>query len=304
MIDVKQLEALLAVVEHTGFVPAAKALGISVAAVSQRVKALETDMGQRLITRGKHQRLTGAGQALLAHARQVRWMEADLLAQLKGDGQRSKRQWQTLSVAVNADSLASWFLPGVAETVRSHRLLLDILIDDQDHTHAALEHGDVVACVSTLEAPMRGCRADPLGVMRYVAVASEAVAARCQAGSDAERLHLLLREPAVIFNRKDGLQDVFLYQRFGVSQASYPRHFAPAVDAFEAALVHGMGWGMVPEVHLAQCPGLQPVYEGAGVDVALYWHHWAQEPLAARHLTDAVMVAARSSLRPLRASGD
>lgn len=301
MIDVKQLETLLAVVEHGGFGPAAASLKVSVAAVSQRVKALETELGQRLLTRGKHQRPTSAGQALLAHARQVRWMEADLLAQLKGSTHQDKQRWQTLSVAVNADSLASWFLPGVADTTRSHRLLLDILIDDQDHTHAALQQGDVVACVSTASAPMRGCQADPLGIMRYVPVAAEGVVARCQAGSDAERLHLLLREPAVIFNRKDGLQDVFLFQRFGVERAQYPRHFAPAVDAFESALVNGMGWGMVPEVHLAHCPALRPVYPGAGVDVALYWHHWTQEPLSARRLTQAVMKAARESLLPMPA---
>ncbi len=296
MIDVKHLETLLAVVDHGGFGPAAKALGVSVAAVSQRVKALETELGQRLLTRGKHQRPTSSGQALLAHARQIRWMEADLLSQLKGNVGQERQRWQTLSVAVNADSLASWFLPGVAEATRKHRLLLDILIDDQDHTHAALEQGDVVACVSTVAAPMRGCQADFLGVMRYAAVASQEVVARCQANSDAERLHLLLREPAVIFNRKDGLQDIFLRQRFGVENALYPRHFAPAVDAFEAALAHGMGWGMVPQLHLGQCPALQPIYNGAGVDVALYWHHWTQEPVAARHLTKAVMDAARESL--------
>jgi LysR family transcriptional regulator (chromosome initiation inhibitor) len=37
-----------------------------------------------------------------------------------------------------------------------HHVLLDIMIDDQDHTHDALKSGDVMGCVTTLAEPMRG----------------------------------------------------------------------------------------------------------------------------------------------------
>lgn len=304
MIDGKHLETLIAVAEHGGFSAAAKQLQVSVAAVSQRVKSLEAEMGQRLLTRGKQPRPTAAGQALLAHARQVRWMEDDLLAQMQGAHGAGRQRWQTLSVAVNADSLAGWFLPGVADTLKKHRLLLDIVIDDQDHTHAAMERGDVVACVSTLAEPMRGCVAQPLGVMRYAAVGAKELVARCAGKSRAGAAHVLLREPAVIFNRKDALQDVFLKQHLGVDSARYPRHFAPAVDAFEMALVHGLGWGMVPELHLQHQPELGELIPGAGVDVALYWHHWQHEPLSARRLTSAVLEAARHGLTAPEAAVD
>ena len=297
MLDARQLEALAAVVEHRGFGPAAQALSLTLAAVSLRIKALEDSLGQRLLVRGKQVRATPAGQALLAHVKQVRLMEADLLGGLQGAEARGGVRWQSLSVAINADSVASWFLPGVAPVLQRHRLLLEILIDDQDHTHDALKSGDVIGCVTTLAEPMRGCVAEPLGVMRYRCVAAPAVAQRCRTPAGAVSVHKLLAQPAIIFNRKDALQDAFLAQHFDLRQPNYPRHFAPAVEAFETAIELGLGWGMVPEQHLVSRPGLQEVLPGATVDVALYWQHWAREAPSAQRLTQAVKAAAVQHLR-------
>ncbi len=304
MLDARQLEALAAVVEHGGFGPAAQALSLTLAAVSLRIKSLEDALGQRLLVRGKRVRATPAGQALLGHVKQVRLMEADLLDGLQGgaagEGARGGGvRWQSLSVAINADSVASWFLPGVAPLLKRHHLVLEIVIDDQDHTHDALKSGDVMGCVTTLASAMRGCVAEPLGVMRYLCVAAPELVRRCRTPRGAVSPHLLLAQPAVIFNRKDALQDAFLEQHFGLRQPHYPRHFAPAVEAFETALELGLGWGMVPEQHLAHRPGLQEILPGAAVDVVLYWQHWTHESISAQRLTAAVKTAARKHLRPM-----
>lgn len=303
MLDARQLEALAAVVEHRGFGPAAQALNLTLAAVSLRVKALEEHLGQRLLVRGKTVRATAAGQALVAHIKQLQLMEADLLTGLQGGTPVRGATWQSLSVAINADSVASWFLPGVAPLLQRHHLLLEITIDDQDHTHDALKSGDVIGCVTTLAEPMRGCVAEPLGVMRYRCVAAPAVAQRCRTPRGAVSPHKLLAHPAIIFNRKDALQDAFLEKHFGLKQPHYPRHYAPAVDAFETAIELGLGWGMVPEQHLQHRPGLVEVLPGAAVDVTLYWQHWAREPLSAQRLTQAVKAAAHAALPPVAAVG-
>jgi LysR family transcriptional regulator (chromosome initiation inhibitor) len=148
--------------------------------VSLRIKSLEDTLGQRLLVRGKQVRATPAGQALLGHVKQVRLMEADVLAGMQGGVQGEGVHWQSLSVAINADSVASWFLPGVAPLLRRHRLLLEIVIDDQDHTHDALKSGDVMGCVTTLASAMRGCVAEPLGVMRYLCVGAPDLVKRCR----------------------------------------------------------------------------------------------------------------------------
>ena len=257
-------------------------------------------MGQRLLVRGKQVRATPAGQALLGHVRQVRLMEADLVTGLRGAG--TGQSLQTLSVAVNADSLASWFLPGVADLLAHHQLLLDVLIDDQDHTHDALKNGDVTGGVTTLASAMRGCVAEPLGLMRYRCMATPELIAQWTTPAGLVQPHQLLASPAVIFNRKDALQDAFLAQHLNLKDALYPRHFVPAVDAFEQALALGMGWGMVHDLlpqsnaaHQARNT-LAEVLPGRTVDVALYWQHWAQEPLLAQRLTQAVKASAQARL--------
>jgi len=187
----------------------------------------------------------------------------------------------------------------VAPLLQRHRLLLEILIDDQDHTHDALKSGDVMGCVTTRADAMRGCVAEPLGVMRYRCVAAPAMVQRCRTPRGDVSPHKLLVQPAIIFNRKDALQDAFLAQHFGLKQPNYPRYFAPAVDAFEAAIELGLGWGMVPEQHLVNRPGLEEILPGATVDVTLYWQHWARESLSAQRLTQAVKAAGRAQLPPV-----
>ena len=295
MLDAKQLDALAAVIETGSFSAAAQALSLTLAAVSLRIKSLEDAMGQRLLVRGKKVAATPAGQSLLGHVRQVRLMEADLRGGLQGGGLEQTARLQSLSVAVNADSLSSWFLPGVAPALQQHGLLLDIVVDDQDHTHDALKSGEVTGCVTTLAQAMRGCVAEPLGTMRYRCMAAPGLIAQWGAALP----HSLLRSPAVIFNRKDALQDAYLAQHFSLRNPLYPRHFVPSVDAFEIALELGMGWGMVPDLLLARRshrPPLQEVLPGRSIDVVLYWQRWTRESVAAQRLTRAVKEAAHEQL--------
>ena len=307
MLDARQLEALAAVIEQGSFGAAAKALSITLAAVSLRIKSLESSLGQRLLVRGKLVRATPAGQALLVHVKQVQLMESDLVDSLQGSHPEKATRMQSLSVAVNADSLTSWFLPGVAGLLTRHGLLLDIVVDDQDHTHDALKSGEVTGCVTTLAQAMRGCVAEPLGTMRYRCVAAPALLAQWSApgaghAAGGVSAHRLLATPAVIFNRKDALQDQYLAQHVGLQGALYPRHFVPAVDAFELALELGMGWGMVPDLLLAartNRPALVEILPDRPVDVALYWQHWAREPVSAQRLTQAVRQAALEHLLQL-----
>lgn len=305
MLDARQLEALTAVVEHGSFGGAATALHLTLAAVSLRIKTLEEQLGQRLLVRGKTVRTTAAGQTLLAHARRVRLMEDDLLAGLQDSTHPRGKPWRSLSAAINADSVGSWFVPGVSGLLRRHRLLLDVVIDDQDHTHDALKNGNVVGCVTTLAQAMRGCVAEPLGVMRYHCVALPNMVEKCLAARGTVSPHKLLAQPAVIFNRKDALQDIYLEQHFGLKQPAYPRHFMPAIDAYMAAIEQGLGWGMVPEQHLMLRSGQTPLVDvlpGATVDVVLYWQHWEREPLSAQRLTAAVKAAAQALLPPVTSS--
>ena len=298
--DSRQLSALVAVAEHGSFSQAARSMQLTLAAVSMRVQALESTLGQRLLVRGKRVTPTPAGQKLLAHARQVALLQADVLNDIQGNPSARGKPWTTLPVAVNADSLSTWFLPGVARVVAQHRVLLDVQVDDQDHTHEALRQGQVVGCVTTHNTPIPGCELKPLGFMRYHCLAANSLIERWRLPSGKVSLHRMLAHPAVIFNRKDKLQDVFLATHFQLKDAAYPRHYMPAVDAFESAIAQGLGWGMVPERlwhGQAALAEVGEVFTQTPIDVPLAWLHWAKEPTAAQRLTQAVCEAAGHSLQ-------
>lgn len=307
MIEDKLAKSLVTVVNEGSFQAAASVLNLTPAAVTQRIKALEAQIGARVLVRGKTLRLTPQGQAIVAFHHKNALLQDELLRTLNLDAQtyHGNKRWRTLRVAVNADSMASWFLPGVANTLMQQQLLLDVVIDDQDHTHEALRTGEVMGCVTTLADAMPGCLAEPLGVMRYRALATPEIIGRVQTSAGRVSVHRLLAQPAVIFNRKDAIHDRFLKQHFGLQAPAYPKHFVPALDAFEAAIGLGLGWGLVPDVLRApshrkkQTQTLKEVMPACSLDVQLYWQHWQQEPPHAAALTQAVKTAARQGLMSL-----
>jgi LysR family transcriptional regulator, chromosome initiation inhibitor len=301
-LDPKHLDAFSATLQTGSLAAAAKQLHLTLAAVSLRIKALESQLGQRLLIRGKTAQATRAGQALLAHIARTRLLEADLaerLSQNAGDA-----DWQALSVAVNADSLASWFLHGLHEDLREHRLLLHSVVDDQEHTLQWLQSGQVQGCVTQLPKPLRGCSAKPLGIMRYRCLGAPSIAKELRALKKKSHAPALLQIPALCFNGKDHLQDRFLKEAFDLQEASYPRHYFPAGDAYHLAMLQGLGWGLHADVQTRlQWPGitesgaLVDLFPGQHVDVPLYWHHWQRESAQASRLTAAVMRAARVFLQ-------
>ncbi|UOD50437.1 HTH-type transcriptional regulator ArgP [Orrella daihaiensis] len=304
MIEDKLAKSLFTVVNEGSFQAAARVLNLTPAAVTQRIKALEAQIGARVLVRGKQLRLTPQGKAIVAFHHKNELLQDELLRALNLDAQtyHGNKRWRTLRVAVNADSIASWFLPGVADALGQQHLLLDVVIDDQDHTHEALRTGEVMGCVTTLAEAMPGCVAEPLGVMRYRALATSEIMTRVQTSAGRLSAHRLLAQPAVIFNRKDAIHDRFLERFLKLQSPAYPKHFVPALDAFEAAIDLGLGWGLVPDAVRASPSGkkptakLQEVMPGCYLDVQLYWQHWQQEPRHAAALTQAVKAAAMASL--------
>src|SRR5437763_4983385 len=70
--DLRQLEYLVAVVDHGGFTRAADALFVAQPSLSQGVRTLEAELGVPLFHRlGRRVELTSAGEALLEPARRM-----------------------------------------------------------------------------------------------------------------------------------------------------------------------------------------------------------------------------------------
>lgn len=292
-IDTAHLTTFAAVVGEGSFEAAARTLHLTPSAVSQRIKALETAVGQILLQRAKPCRATAAGQPLLRLAGQLALLESEALAEARG-ARRGQRQTR-VSLVANADSLATWFLPAIAEVIRTKALVLDLHEDDQDHTADLLRDGTAMAAVTAERTAVRGCRVERLGAMRYLAVTSpDVLPAPLAAPWDS-----LADIPVIVFNRKDELQHRFL-RALTRRSLDPPAHYVPSVVGFLDAIRHGLGWGMLPEGHLGaelaagRCVELVP---GRYLDVPLYWQCWKIESEVLAALTVAVKAGARQYLR-------
>src|SRR4051812_13781764 len=239
---------------------------VTPSAVSQRIKALEQRVGQVLVVREKPCTATTAGVPLLRLAAQTALLEAEALAEMGGSDGAAAR----IAVAVNADSMATWFT-GVFDALDD--VLFDIRIEDQDHSARLLREGVVMGAVTTERHPVPGCRVKPLGVMRYVPVASPSYIKRYL--PDGFTAHAVARAPSLAWNRDDALQDMLVRKMFRRDVAR-PQHFVPTAEGFSAAVFAGLGWGMFPERLAAPVLSDGSFVRVADVhlDVPLYWQCW------------------------------
>ncbi|WP_076535631.1 LysR family transcriptional regulator ArgP [Roseovarius nanhaiticus] len=244
MVDYAALRAVAAVVRSGSFERAAASLNVTPSAVSQRIKHLEERLGAVLIERGTPCTATDKGLALCRHMDRVGMLEKDLMAQLpelagpEGAGLRV-----TLNIATNADSLGTWFLEAIASFTKASDYLVNVAIDDEDHTADWLRRGRVLAAVTSLERPVQGCRVTPLGSLRYQATASPDFVARYFPDGVTE--DAFQRAPALTFNQKDRLQNVWAREVFG-HDMSFPTHWLPSTQSFLEGSVAGMGWALNP----------------------------------------------------------
>ena len=297
MLDYPSLFALAAVVREGSFERAARALHVTPSAVSQRIRLLEERVGCALVVRGQPCIATDTGRRLCQHADRVRLLEQDLhdnLPSLDPSGMARA----TLPVAVNADSLATWFAPAVATFAAQAPVLVDVAVDDQDHTAEWLRSGAVLAAVTAHAAPAAGCNSRPLGAMRYVAAASPAFVARhLPSGVDA---HSLAQAPSLEFNAKDTLQTRWAQGVCG-RHVELPKHTLPSPTAFVTAALMGMGWGLHPQAlvapHLTNGT-LVELVPGTPLDVPLHWQQARAASTWLDGLTRAVLAAARGLVNP------
>ena len=292
-VDYRGLGALDAVIDFGSFDKAAAALSITQSAVSQRIRMLENSAGELLIVRSQPPSPTEAGQKLIAHYRQVRLLEAALLRD-PGEGNDGARP--EIAIAVNADSAATWLQEAVTPLMSSGHCMLQIRLDDQDHTLTMLREGRVFGCVTSETAQVAGTTATPLGVMRYLCVASPGFAARWfSEGMTAETVQ---HAPVLEFDRKDALQSRFIARHTGYT-GRYPHHSFASSDGFVRFVEAGFGYGMLP---VLQCERqlaagtLIDLTPGEWLDIPLVWHMWDIQTPFTRALSDNLIATARKWL--------
>lgn len=297
MLDYAALSALAAVVREGSFERAARALHVTPSAISQRIRMLEEKVGCALVVRETPCRATETGRRLCQHVDHVRLLEQELQTALPALAPQGAAR-VPLPVAVNADSLATWLAQPLADFAAQHPVLMEVAVDDQDHTTGWLRSGAVLAAVTATARPAAGCNSRPLGAMRYVAAASPAFVARhFSAGVGAGSL---AQAPSLVFNAKDELQARWV-NRLCHRQVQLPRHTLPSSYAFVTAALAGMGWGMHPQSMIdgyLKAGTLVELVPDTPLDVPLHWQHARAASGLLEGLTSEVLAAARKALLP------
>lgn len=295
--QIEHLRTLIRLVDEGTFEAAARRLHVTASAVSQRVRTMEQTAGKVLVQRTNPVRTTAAGDVVLRYARQMLLLNEDAVAALSlGDDERGK---VSVSLAVNADSLATWFLEGLTGLPAELGVVFDLRREDQENTTSLLRSGSVMAAVTSTPDAVQGCTSERLGIMRYHAVCSPGFVEEHLGGTaDAARLG---GTPVVSFDRGDDLQDRFLRDTTGRAPDS-PRHLIPGSADVATAVLLGFGWGLLPEqqcragLGTGRLVGLAP---DRPVDVRLYWQRWNLRSPLLDAISTGVRSAAAARLHPL-----
>jgi LysR family transcriptional regulator (chromosome initiation inhibitor) len=283
-----QLSALAAIVEHGTFEAAARHLHVTTSAVSQRIRALETATGQVLVRRAAPCTPTPAGEPLVRLARQWELLRGETEAAIGSAAAASL----DLPVAVNADSLATWFRGVVAAVAGWDDVTLRLHVEDQGFSSELLRRGEVLGAVTSDPVAVQGCSVEPLGVVRYRPAATPGFAERWRHG----RGYDWARMPVVVFNDKDALQHDLLVGR-GLGPPPVV-HRVPTSADFHEAIRLGLGWGLLPPAQLdpdLRDGSLVLLSSREHVDVHLYWQRWRLESALLVRITEAVRQAFRGA---------
>lgn len=293
--DYRALQALDAVIKERGFERAADKLCITQPAVSQRIKQLESFFGQQLLVRTIPPKATKQGEHLLGLLHQIELLEQQWL----GDNDQNSTPL-SLSIAINADSLATWLLPALEPVLEKNTLRFEIQVKDEENALELLRLGTVVAAISIQELPLPGCLSDPLGALDYIFVASPTFAKRFFPNGVTRSS--LLKAPAVAFDHLDDMHQAFLQENFNLSPGSVACHITSSSEAFVQLAKQGSACCMLPILQIEKelkNGELINLTEGLYQRRMLYWHRFAPESNIMKNISETLIKYAHKYLSKL-----
>ena len=290
MFDYKLLAALVAVIQKGGFEQGARSLFITQSAVSQRIRQLEELIGRPALVRSSPPRPTELGQQLMAHFLKVRMLEGELDNEINPKG---PKKFTHLSVAINRDSLALWFIEAMGDFLKEENILLEVLAEDQELTHEHLKDGRVFGCVSARKSPLQGCKLEHLGTMTFYLVSTPSFAKKWFPQGVTRKS--LLSAPAVIFDHKDHMLHDFLEKKYKITMDSPPLHVIPALAEYERFIVSGLGFGLLAKRQVENAFKVNTLVDlapGKHLPLDLYWHSWQLQSEIAEKFTKTLVYGA------------
>lgn len=271
MLDYRGIEALYVVQELQSFEAAAKKLKITQSAISQRIKNLEAYYGEPALIRTLPYRPTRLGKELIGHFKRISLLEEELDRQLD-----PTKGLPHVSIALNRDSLETWFLDFIEEKDLFNKIVLEIIADDQELTLNYLKNGLVSACLSTTPKEIVAGEVHFLGNMEYVLAASPHFVKKYFSGKSNKQS--LNAAPAIKFDLNDKLHERYVEHFFGLNGDELNFHIMPSVRGFKKFVIAGYGYALIPTVDIQdelKRGELISIFPDKVWQVPLYWHCWS-----------------------------
>jgi LysR family transcriptional regulator (chromosome initiation inhibitor) len=291
-IDQRGLNALEAVIQTQNFAKAAKLLFLTQPAISQRIKQLENQFGQPLLIRHLPYRATPFGEKLLSLLRRTRLLEEHFLQDL--DHELPAR----LSIALNRDSLETWFMSVLGELQVLKTTAIDIITDDQELTIDYFRQGAVSTCITSFAKPLPGCECQLLGHMDYWLVASPAFIEH-YFKNNASLEDNISKAPILLFDSRDHLHEYYFSHFFNKKLTPTTYHMVPSVEGFKQFALNGYGFGLMPRLDIIaelQSGQLIEINPNQRWLAPLYWHYWQTPARQYKEFINKVAQSARQYL--------
>jgi DNA-binding transcriptional LysR family regulator len=287
--ELQQLRGFYEAVREGSFTRAATRLFLTQPAISQQVKALEEELGQALIVRGRRGvALTAAGQALYERT-------TTIFAELEGARQELDAMGKVVRGRVllaTSDTNCTYVLPNVLRRFRASHP--EVEVDIRNKMSAEVRQltlaDEVDFGIVTLPARERGLRAEPLFVRRDVWICHPG---HELAGRQSIRPTTVARFPLLALERGSQSRAVLddVLQRAGVA----PRLAMElgSIEIIKQFVEIDFGIAMVPAVSV-----LREAAEGrlvtigaqgfAGRTIGLVWHRGRPQSPASAALTQMI----------------
>ena len=291
-IDQRALNALDAVIQTQSFALAAKQLFVTQPAISQRIKQLENHFGQPLLIRALPYKATPLGAKLLSLLKRTRLLEEHFLQELEHDLPGR------LSIALNRDSLETWFMNVLPKLAFLESTNIDIITDDQELTIDYFRQGAVSTCLTSYSKALPGCECELLGHMDYLLVASPAFNER-YFNNKLSIQENMTTAPLLVFDSRDRLHEHYFKHFFNKILTPERYHLVPSVQGFKQFALRGYGFGLIPRLDI-----LSELAQGQLIEInpgkrwlmPLYWHYWQLPALQYQQFIEKVAEEARHYL--------
>ena len=272
---------------------------LSVQALKQRIKTLESKLGVKLVD-SSPTRPSKIGRVLCDHTREVSALEDAVIEEHRQDCLRDNQiedQQRALPIAVCDEVFAEWFVDALDELLAMEASpSVKVFTAAKSEIVNLMRSGDIVACLSHTSRDISGFKSYPLGEVSYRAVTSpEFMAHHFKSGVTQETLS---RAPCYRFCGNDDLAYSWVEMVIGMP-TKLPIIRYPSSEGSLRACLKGRVWAIHPDfcvkAELAS-GGLVELIDGKTVQRYLFWQVTDAMTDTLKPITNVIRQAAKSTL--------